>query len=69
MDSFLAPDLCFLESKAAAFEGASHNLIDYIRLGPEPFHYGGNQSGPEVFPGDQQGHQPMPGSKKDAETL
>ena len=37
MDSFVAPDpLCFLESKAAEFEGASHDLIDYIRLGVEP---------------------------------
>ena len=37
MDSFVAPDrLCFLESKAAEFEGASHDLVDYIRLGVEP---------------------------------
>ena len=36
MDSFVAPDpLCFLESKAAEFEGASHDLVDYIRLGVE----------------------------------
>lgn len=37
MDSFVAPDpLCFLESKAAEFEGASHDLVDYLRLGVEP---------------------------------
>ena len=37
MDSFVAPDrLWFLESKAAEFEGASHDLVDYIRLGVEP---------------------------------
>lgn len=41
MDSFVAPTLCFLESKAAAFEGVPHSLVDCVRPGPEPLCYGG----------------------------
>lgn len=41
------PDpLFFLESKAAAFEGASHDVVYYLRLGLERHSYGGSQSGP-----------------------
>lgn len=63
MDSFVAPDpLCFLESKAAEFEGASHDLVDYIRLGVEAQFW--EQSGPCRVPGCQEGWQPVPGQEK-----
>ena len=64
MDSFVAPDpLCFLESKAAEFEGASHDLVDYIRLGLEPpFWQPSEWSLPG--PGCQEGWQPVPGQEK-----
>lgn len=38
--------LFFLESKAAAFEGASHDLVDYLRLGLELHSYRNSQSSP-----------------------
>lgn len=65
MDSFVAPDpLCFLESKAAPGEGASRDLLDYIRLGWAPQSYGCSQSGPCHVQGCQQGWQPVPGQER-----
>lgn len=64
MDSFVAPDpLCFLESEAAEFEGASHDLFDYLRLGVEP-QFWGQPEWPCRVPGGQEGRQPVPGREK-----
>lgn len=66
MDGLLCgPDpLCSLESKAAAAEGASHDLVDYLRW-PELHSHGSSGNCPCRVPG----HQPVPRSREDAEHL
>lgn len=61
MDGLLCgPDpLCSLESKAAAVEGASHDLVDYLKR-PELHSYGSSQNCPRRVPG----RQPVPGPEK-----
>lgn len=56
--------LFFLESKAAAFEGTSHDLVDYLGLGLELHGYRSSQSSPRSVPRSQPGHQPIPGHEK-----
>lgn len=59
MDSFVAQILSSLESKAAAVEGASHDLVGYLSW-PELHSYGSSQNCPCRVPG----RQPVPGPEK-----